>query len=106
MRARGLHPGRRRRPDLLEQLGLLGLAFLFVGALLASGEQLAGTVQELPLPLAYLDRVNAVVGGNLLQCLAAADRLHGDPGFELGAVGTALAHRWEPLSGAVPRLKG
>jgi len=47
-----------------------------------------------------------MVGGDLLDRLAATDRLHGDPGLELGAVGAALAHRWEPLSGAVPRLRG
>ena len=54
----------------------------------------------LSLPLAHLDRVNAVVGGDLLERLAATDRLHSDPGLELGAVGVELAHRWEPLSGA------
>jgi len=47
-----------------------------------------------------------VVSGDLLDRLAATDRLHGDPGLELGAVGAALAHRWEPRSGAVPRLRG
>ena len=30
----------------------------------------------------------------------------GDPGLELGAVGAALTHWWEPLSGAGPRLRG
>jgi len=38
--------------------------------------------------------------------LAVTDRLHGDPGFELGTVRAALAHGWEPLSGAVTRLRG
>ena len=38
--------------------------------------------------------------------LAATDRLHGDSGFEFGAVDTVLAHRWEPRSGALSRLKG
>ena len=93
-------------PDLLEQLCFLGLPLLLVLALLAAGEQLAGTIQQLPLPLAHLDGVDGVIGGDLLNRLAATDRLHGDPGLELGAVGSALAHRWEPLSGAVPRLKG
>ena len=69
-------------------------------------EPFAGTVKELTLPLAHLDRVDGVVGGDFLDRLAATDRLHGDPGFELGAVGAAFAHRWEPLSGAVPRLRG
>ena len=56
--------------DLLEQLCLLGLPFLFALALLAPGEQVAGAVQQLPLPLAHLDRVDGVVGGNLLDRLA------------------------------------
>ena len=38
--------------------------------------------------------------------LAATYRLDGDPGLELGTVGAELTHRWEPLSGAVPRLRG
>jgi hypothetical protein len=41
-----------------------------------------------------------------LERLAATDRLHGDLGLELGAMGAAFAHRWNPLSGAVPRLTG
>ncbi len=47
-----------------------------------------------------------MVGGDLQERLAAAECLHGDLGLELGTVGAALAHRWEPLSGVVPRLKG
>jgi hypothetical protein len=58
--------------------------------------------------------VNGVVSGDLLDRLAATDRLHGDPGLELGTVGASFAQllrrrlrlRWEPLSGAVPRLRG
>ena len=92
--------------DLLEQLRLLGLPLVLVLSLLAPDEQLAGSIEQLPLPLAHLDRVDGVVGGDLLDRLAATDRLHGDPGLELGTVGAALAHRWEPLSGAVPRLRG
>ena len=76
-----------------------------VFALLAPGEQLAGTVQQLALPLAHLDRVDGVVSRDLLDRLAATDRLNGDPGLELGGVGAALAHWWEPRSGAVPRLR-
>ena len=57
---------------------------------------------------------DGVVSSDLLDRLAANDRLHGDPGLELGTVGAALAQflrrrlrlRWEPLSGAVPRLRG
>ena len=94
--------------DLLEQLSLLSLR------LVATDEQVAGAIQQLLLPLAHLDRVDRVVGGNLLERLATTDRLHGDPGLELGAVGASLAQllrrrlrqRWEPLSGAVPRLRG
>jgi len=93
-------------PDLLEQLGLLGLPFLLALALLAPGEQLAGAIEELPFPLAHLNRVDGVIGGDLLDRLAATDRLHGDPGLELRAVGAAFAHWWEPLSGALPRLRG
>ena len=84
----------------------LGLALLLVRALLASGEQLAGAIQQLALPLAHLNRVDGVIGGDLLDRLTATDRLHGDLGLELGAAGTALARRWEPPSRAVPRLKG
>jgi hypothetical protein len=55
-----------------------------------------------------------MVGCDLLDRLAATDRLHGDPGLELGTVGAAFAQllrrrlrlRWKPLSGAVPRLRG
>ena len=46
--------------------------------------------------------MDGVVSGDLLDRLAATDRLHGDPGLELGTVGTALAHRWEPRSGRSP----
>jgi hypothetical protein len=44
-------------PDLPEQFGLLGLSLFLVFALLAPVEQLAGAIRQLPLPLAYLDRV-------------------------------------------------
>ena len=87
------------------------------------GEQLAGARQQLPLPLAHLDRV-APRGAlhpafrwrgqqRFLDRLAATDRLHGDPGLELGTVGAALAQflrrrlrlRWEPpfRGGAPPQ---
>jgi hypothetical protein len=91
--------------DLLEQLSLLGLALVLGLRLVATGEQVAGTLQQLLLPLAHLDRVHRVVGGDLLERLATTDRLHGDPGLELGAVGSAFAHRWEPLlrGGAPPQ---
>jgi hypothetical protein len=92
--------------DLLEQLSLLGLPLVLVLSLLAPDEQLAGPIEQLPLPLAHLDWMDGMVGGDFLDRLAATDRLHGDPGLELGTVGAAHAHRWEPLSGAVPRLRG
>jgi len=82
------------------------MALVLVLGLHAPGEQLAGALQHLLLPLAHLDGVNGVISGDLLDGLAATDRLHGDPGLELGAVSAALAHWWEPLSGAVPRLRG
>jgi hypothetical protein len=74
--------------------------------LLVWGEQLVGALQHLLLPLAHLDRVDRVISGDLLDRLAATDRLHADPGLELGAVGAALVHRWQPLLGAVPCLRG
>jgi hypothetical protein len=55
---------------------------------------------------ALLDRVNGVIGRDLLDRLATADRFHGDPGLELGTVGTAFGHGWGPFSGVVPRLRG
>ena len=73
---------------------------------LSPGEQLAGTAQQLTLPLAHLDWVDDVVSGDLLNRLTATDRLHGDSGFELRTVGAALTHLREPRSGAVPRLRG
>ena len=93
-------------PDLLEQLSLLDLALAGVLALLAPGEQLAGAIQELALPLAHLDRVDGVISCDLLDRLATTDRLHGDSGLEFGTVGAALVHWWEPRLGAVPRLRG
>jgi hypothetical protein len=89
--------------DLLEQLSLLGLAFVLGLRLLAPGEQVAGTLQQLLLPLAHLDRVHRMISGDLLERLAATDRLHGDLGLELGAMGAAFAHRWDPpLRGSAP----
>jgi hypothetical protein len=49
--------------------------------------------------------MNRVISGDLLERLAATDRFYGDSGFELKAMGAALAYGWEPLSGAVPRLR-
>ena len=80
----------------MEQLSFLRLALLLVLALLASRKQLTGAVQQLLLLLTHLNRVEGVIGGDLLDRLAATDRLHGDSGLEFGTVGAALAHEWEP----------
>jgi hypothetical protein len=50
--------------------------------------------------------MDGVLSGDLPDRLAATDRFHGDSGLELGAMGAALADRWEPRSGALPRLRG
>ena len=81
---------------LLEQLSLLGLNLFLVLALLAAGEQLTGAIQQLSPPLTHLDGMDGVISGDLLDRLATTDRLHGDPGLELGTMGAALAHGWEP----------
>lgn len=49
--------------------------------------------------------MDRVVGVSLLELLAAAHSLRGDPGLELGAVGAALVYRSEPLltGGAPPQ---
>jgi hypothetical protein len=93
-------------PDLLEQLLFLGLNRLFNLGLAAPCEQLTGTMQKLPLPVAHLNGMGGVIGGDLLDRLETTDGLNADPGLVLGAVGAAHAHRWEPLSGAAPRLSG
>jgi len=45
-----------------------------------------GAIKQLRLPLAHLDRVDGVIGGDLLVRLAATDRRHGDSGLERGVV--------------------
>jgi hypothetical protein len=60
----------------------------------------------LPLPLANLNGVGGMVGGEHLDHLAATDSLHSVPGLELASVGSALAHRWELHSTGAPRLRG
>ena len=79
-------------PEFPEQPCLFGLPFLLVLAFLDLGVQLVGGVLQQGLPLAYLDRGNDRVSAQLLERLAATDRLHGDPGFELVTVVAALAH--------------
>jgi hypothetical protein len=59
-------------------------------------------------------RPHGMVGGDLLDRLAATDRLHGDSGLELGTVvrrllnsfGEDCAYGGSPHSWAVPRLRG
>ncbi len=63
--------------DLLEQLSFLDLPLVLILALLAAGQQLTGAIQKLPLPLAHLDGMDGVISGDLLDRLAATDRLHG-----------------------------
>ncbi len=50
-----------------------------------------------------LEPIHGVLGGDLLDRLAATDRHHGDPGLELGTVRAALTHRWKPrIRGGTP----
>ena len=47
-----------------------------------------------------------MISGDLLDRLSASDRLHGDPGLELGAIGAALAHVvGAPFRGGTPPHK-
>jgi hypothetical protein len=55
--------------------------------------------------VSFIKQSGGKVGGNLMNRLAATDRLHCDFGFVLGTVGAALAYGWEPLSEAVPHLR-
>ena len=69
-------------------------------------EQVTGSLLQLHHLLAHLDEALRAINGDNLEHLATADRLHGDLGLELGAMAAALAPRWEPFSGAAPRLTG
>jgi hypothetical protein len=44
--------------DLLQQLRFLGLTVFIVLGLHSSGEEFPGAIQQLPLPLADLDRIS------------------------------------------------
>jgi hypothetical protein len=100
-------PWRPHTPLSAEQPGgTTHLALVLVLGLLATCEQLADAFLQLLLPLAHLVRVHTMIGGDFLDRLAATGRIHGNPGLELGAVVAAPAHWWEPLSGALPRLRG
>jgi hypothetical protein len=63
--------------DLLEKLCFICFVLIFISAILSPAEQLAGGFQQLPLSLLHLDEVNGVMGGDLLDRLAATDCLHG-----------------------------
>jgi len=43
-----------------------------------------------PAKVRFIVQLHGVFGGDLLDCLAAIDRLHGDPGHDLGTVGEAF----------------
>ena len=81
----------------MEQLTLLELAFATVPALFTPGEKFAGAIQELSLPLSHLFRLNGNICSDLLDRLEVTDRLEDYSGVELGAVGAALAQRWDPF---------
>jgi hypothetical protein len=71
-------------------------------ALFAPGEQLTCTVQHLSLSLAYLDRLDRVISRDLLDRLAATDRLHGYSGLEFGTVVRRLIIGGSPDQGRYP----
>jgi len=60
---------------------------------------------QLFLPLAHLDWVHRMVGGNLLKGLAAAHHFHSDLCLELWTVSSTVAHRWDAFGwgGAPPQ---
>ena len=64
--------------------------------LLTRIDKLTGSIQLLLLTLIYLNRVDGVISGDLLDRLAPTDRLYGDSGLEFGTMGATLAHEWEP----------
>ena len=82
LQVKSIDPG--HDPEGRCPLGLLGLPLLLVLALLAPGEHLAGTVQQLSLPLAHLDRADGVVSRDLLDRLAAINCLQGGIGLNSG----------------------
>lgn len=43
-----------------------------------------------------MDLVHPTPEGDLPERLVTRDRIHGDPGLELGAMGAAIDHVWEP----------
>jgi hypothetical protein len=59
-------------------------------------------MQQLPLPLAHLDGVNGVISCDLLDGLATADRLHGDPALNSGLWVQRLLIGGSPDQGRYP----
>ena len=75
---------------------LLGVHLLLLLALFASRKQITGTIQQLLLPLIHLNRVDGMIGGDLLDRLAATVLLHGDSGLEFGTMHAALLMNGSP----------
>ena len=92
--------------DLLEQLSLFGMNLLLVLGFLAPREQLAGSVEQLPLPLDHMDGVNGVISRDLLDRLAAADHLQATRALNSGLWVRRLLMSGSPISGAIPHLRG
>jgi len=63
--------------NLLKQVSLIELIFLFFLTHVALVELLTGALLVLPFLFARLDLMNAVVAGRLLNPLAATERPHG-----------------------------
>jgi hypothetical protein len=59
--------------DLLAQLCFICFVLILSLLFFPTAEQLAGAFQQLPLLLLHLDGVNGVIGGDLLDLLAATD---------------------------------
>jgi len=64
--------------NLLKQVSLIELIFLFFLTHVALVELLTGALLVLPFLFARLDLMNAVVAGRLLNHLADTERPHGD----------------------------
>ena len=90
--AKRVHP--RLSLPLIPALGFLSL-----------GEQLPGYIQHLPLPLVHLNRVDSLVGGDLLYRLRGTDPLLADYGHGLGTVSAAFAHLRDLFIGVLPHFR-
>ena len=69
-------------------------------------DQLTGPIQQLPGPMAHLERNNGAVSVNHLEGPAATDRLLGDHGQGIWLLDTVVAYWWELLSESGAPLKG